>query len=236
MRLRNQNWYVPGKERKCVFCHFECQLGSATGNKCVNARWPVVESSRVRANQTTVHFSSLQESFIVDQFVRDSRHQFNILRLLLKERLQVFESNFGWFGNQVILILFLVQGAAGCANVSTESVETSSAAKNFDPLEDKGIVFLYRRGRMVGAASATLIKVNGIDAGGTGPGTFFRWELKPGPYTFLASTSESSATVALDVEAGGVYFLEQTERIGLNGGRVTMNVRDAKLANPRFSR
>ena len=130
----------------------------------------------------------------------------------------------------IVLILLLAQGIGACATVSTESVETSTAAKNFDPIEDKRVVFLYRRGRMVGAASATQIKVNGIDAGGTGPGTFFRWELSPGPYTFLASTSESSATVSVNVEAGEIYFVEQTERIGVSGGRVTLNVRDAKLA------
>ena len=129
-----------------------------------------------------------------------------------------------------LIVLFFSQGMGGCANVSTESVETSAAAKNFEPIPDKGVVFLYRRGRMVGAASATQIKVNGQDAGGTGPGTFFRWELSPGTYTFLASTTESSATVSLEVEAGKVYFLEQTERLGVNGGRVTMNERDAKQA------
>jgi hypothetical protein len=129
---------------------------------------------------------------------------------------------------RLVVLLLLIQCVAGCASVSTESVETSAAAKNFDPIEDKGIVFLYRRGRMVGASSATQIKVNGIDAGGTGPGTFFRWELSPGTYTLLASTSESSATVSVTVEAGEVYFVEQTERIGVSGGRVTMNVRDAK--------
>ncbi|RKZ05837.1 hypothetical protein DRQ32_11915 [bacterium] len=128
----------------------------------------------------------------------------------------------------VLLVLLAAQVISGCATVSTESVETSTAAKNFDALEDKGVVFLYRRGRMVGAASSTQVKVNGIDAGGTGPGTFFRWELRPGKYTFLSSTGESSATIAVDVEAGEVYYIEQTQRMGLDSGRVTMNVRDAK--------
>ena len=67
---------------------------------------------------------------------------------------------------------------------------------SFEPVDGKGVVYLYRLGRAVGAANATSIKVNSLEAGGTGPGTFFRWELKPGKYTFFASTGESSKTVA----------------------------------------
>ena len=36
--------------------------------------------------------------------------------------------------------------------------------------------------------------------------------------------------MSVNVEAGEIYFVEQTERIGVSGGRVTLNVRDAKLA------
>ena len=49
------------------------------------------------------------------------------------------------------------------------------------------------------------------------------WQLKPGAYTFAASTAESSATVPLNVDAGRLYFIRQTERLGLQkGGRVGM--------------
>ena len=126
-----------------------------------------------------------------------------------------------------ILSTLALSWLAGCATVSKAPVEEAEAAKEFLPVEGKGVVYLYRPGRAIGAASATQVKVNGIDAGGTGPGSFFRWELKPGRYTFLSSTGESSATVALDVEAGEVYFVEQVARIGLNEGRVTMKKVDA---------
>ena len=122
------------------------------------------------------------------------------------------------------LLLLTLPALYQCATVSKAPSGESNAAKSFDAPDDRGVVFLYRLGRAVGAASATQIKVNGLDAGGTGPGTFFRWELKPGKYTFLASTGESSATVALDVEAGKIYFVEQNVRIGLNEGRVTMKI------------
>ena len=80
----------------------------------------------------------------------------------------------------LLVILLFGVGAAliGCATTSTVSVEESEAAKSFEPLPDRGTVFLYRSGRAVGAASSIEVRVNTQTAGGTGPGTFFRWDLK----------------------------------------------------------
>ena len=127
-----------------------------------------------------------------------------------------------------LMALFAFSLLGGCAGTSKASDAESSQAKSSGSVPDKGVVFLYRRGRAVGAAVSTQIKINGIEAGGTGPSTFFRWELKPGKYTFHASTKEASATIAVDVKAGQVYYIEQIERMGLTrGGRVQMVVRDA---------
>jgi len=68
-----------------------------------------------------------------------------------------------------------------------------------------------------------MVKINGSDAGGTGPGSFFRWELKPATYTIASSTTESSATAQVNVEAGKQYFFKQTARMGLTqGGRISV--------------
>ncbi len=110
----------------------------------------------------------------------------------------------------------------GCANVSNAPYETDAAAKQFTAPEGKGVVYLYRPGRALGAAIQMQVSVNGNTAGGTGPGTYFRWELLPGSYTFLSTAPESSATVAVEVEAGKLYFIEQETRLGLQTARVTM--------------
>lgn len=127
----------------------------------------------------------------------------------------------------IILLAFLL---ANCAGVSKASEENSAAAKTFEPVSDKGVVFLYRPGKFVASAVQTPIKVNGQDAGGTGPGTFFRWELPPGTYTFLASTQGTSRVVELNVTAGKVYYIEQDEKIGVQDTRVTMKEVDARKA------
>ena len=125
-----------------------------------------------------------------------------------------------------ILIMTLLIGS--CASTSKAPESKSNEAKSFNAPADKGTVYLYRTGRAVGAAGQLLVKINSIDAGGTGPGTFFKWDLKPGSYTFSSSTGESSAVVQVDVKAGQIYFIRQDARLGIDKGRVSMKEVDSK--------
>jgi len=119
----------------------------------------------------------------------------------------------------ITLLVFLI---TSCASTSKATSDKDEVAKEFNTNIDKGIVYLYRPGRMVGGAVQTQIKINGQDAGGSGPSTYFQWELEPGTYTFSCYTSESSAVVELDVKPNKLYFLRQDTRIGLGDGRVTL--------------
>ncbi len=121
-----------------------------------------------------------------------------------------------------LLLIVAALFVYSCASTSKATAEKSESAKQFIKLPDKGVVYLYRPGRAVGAATSSEIRVNGKLAGGTGPGTFFKWELTPGTYTFSTSSVESSAVIELDVKANEHYFLRQDERIGIAGGRVTL--------------
>ena len=120
------------------------------------------------------------------------------------------------------LVILAVLVLGNCASTSKAPDYQSADAKNFSVPEGKGSVYLYRTGRVVGAAGQLLVKVNGIDAGGTGPGTFFKWDLNPGTYTFFSSTGESSAVVQLDIKSGKAYFIRQDARMGTESGRVTI--------------
>ncbi|MBK3516022.1 DUF2846 domain-containing protein [Carboxylicivirga marina] len=116
----------------------------------------------------------------------------------------------------------------GCASTSKAPVESSETAKKFEKNPEKAVVYVYRTGRVVGAAGQIQVKIDGIEAGGTGPGTFFRWELKPGTYSFMSSTAESSKVVELNLKAGEHYFLRQDARVGISSGRVTLVEKDEK--------
>ena len=123
--------------------------------------------------------------------------------------------------------LLVVLFYTSCASTSKAPESMSAQAKEFKAPEGKGTVYLYRTGRAVGAAGQLMVKVNQLDAGGTGPGTFFKWDLTPGVYTFMSSTGESSAVVQLDVKPGMVYYIRQDARMGLDTGRVSMKEVDA---------
>ena len=128
----------------------------------------------------------------------------------------------------LIPVIGLAWFATSCASTSKATEDKSNKAKSFTASNDKGTVYLYRTGRAVGAAGQLSVKVNSDAAGGTGPGTFFKWDLKPGTYTFASSTGESSAVVQLEVKAGQVYYLRQDARMGVSSGRVTMKEVDSK--------
>lgn len=128
----------------------------------------------------------------------------------------------------IMYLIFALAALAGCAKTSKAPAMDSEAAKSFEAPADRGVVYLYRTGKAIGAAGTIEVKVNGQAAGGTGPSTFFRWELKPETYTFYSITGEASATVALQVEPGKVYFIEQSARMGISSGRVNMKEVDTK--------
>lgn len=126
-----------------------------------------------------------------------------------------------------VLIVLSLPLLYQCASTSKASEEKSEAAKTFTAPEGRGVVYLYRTGRLYLSALQYQVKINGIDAGGSGPGTFFRWELKPGTYTISSFTNESSAVAEVAVEAGKLYFFEQGVKIGLTqGGRVQIKQMD----------
>ncbi len=142
--------------------------------------------------------------------------------------------------NSIIVFscLLLTTSLFGCANVSTAPAESDAAAKSFEPADGKGVIYVYRPGRAIGAAMQMQVTVNGDSAGGTGPGTYFRFDLLPGSYTLMSSSPESSATLQVQVEAGRVYFIQQQTQIGLQSARVTMRAVDAStgMAGVRAAR
>jgi len=124
------------------------------------------------------------------------------------------------------LLTISIMTMISCASTSKATEEKSTTAKKFEKHPEKGVVYLYRPGQAQRAAASTQIKVNGLDAGGTGPGTFLRWELTPDTYTFSCFSTESSAVVEIEVKANEHYFLRQDERLGIAGGRVTLVEKD----------
>ena len=62
----------------------------------------------------------------------------------------------------LIIVMLALPLIAGCAGASKASSEESEAAKAFQAPPDRGGVYLYRTGRLVGASSAIEVEVNGL--------------------------------------------------------------------------
>ncbi len=71
-----------------------------------------------------------------------------------------------------IAVVAVLTPLAACAGASTASSEESAEALSFDVPPDRGVVYLYRTGRAVGAANA--IEVTHAERGGVGLEKTFR--------------------------------------------------------------
>lgn len=116
------------------------------------------------------------------------------------------------------LIFFFLLACASkkVAQSQSESSDTSRLH------EERATVYLYRIDPATGATGQLGVRVNGMDAGGTTPNTFFKWELKPGTYTFMTYTKKASVSMEVKVKAGRFYFIRQEARMGINEGKVSM--------------
>ena len=63
-------------------------------------------------------------------------------------------------GFVTILALLALPLVVGCAGTSQAPTEDAEAAMAFEAPDDKGVVYLYRLGRAVGAANVSIVKVN----------------------------------------------------------------------------
>jgi Protein of unknown function (DUF2846) len=125
--------------------------------------------------------------------------------------------------SQLLCLALMPLLLTNCASTSKSSKENDTSAKTYTASDTKGIVYLYRPGRAFAGSIQTPIKVNGLDAGGTGPGTYFKWELDPGKFIFSCSTEGSSAAVELNVQPGKLYFIYQDYRFEvIHGAKVIL--------------
>ena len=135
-----------------------------------------------------------------------------------------------------VFISFSLLMVMGCAK-SVKVPETSGYdARQFAAPEGKGVVYLYRSSKALMPEQQFIIRINGRDAGKCGPGAYFKWELKPGTYTITSSSTESTATVRIEVGTGRLYFYKQVVRMGLaKGGRIFIEEMDMAEAKKEIS-
>jgi len=111
------------------------------------------------------------------------------------------------------LLAFAVLYAAGCAPLPPSPEDLQ--AKRFDPVPDKGVVYVFRDLPDFVDDGAP-ITVDGMMQATTYPGTYLRLELDPGRHRIAGFASDAGA-FAFEVQAGEIRFLQQTVIRGFIG-------------------
>lgn len=103
---------------------------------------------------------------------------------------------------RVLLLAFL----AGCAQLPPSPQDIQ--AKKFESLPDKSVIYLVRDIPDFSDRPAT-ITLDDAATITTYPGTYFRWEVAPGPHR-IAGFAGDAGVITLQTEPGRIYFVRQT--------------------------
>jgi hypothetical protein len=94
---------------------------------------------------------------------------------------------------------------AGCVGLAPDHQD--SAAKEFRPLPDKGVIYLVR-GEPVYSDRPVPVWLGSMTMLITHPDTYYRWEVPPGAHR-ISGHDTDFGTIVVAAEAGKVYFVEQ---------------------------
>jgi hypothetical protein len=93
----------------------------------------------------------------------------------------------------------------GCVGLAPESRDIE--AKQFQPLPDKGVIYLVR-GEPLYSDRPVPVWLGNFIMLTTYPDTFFRWEVQPGMHR-ISGHDTDFGTITVAVEPGRVYFVMQ---------------------------
>ena len=103
-----------------------------------------------------------------------------------------------------LFVFFASTGLSACAPLPPAPVDI--AAKRFEAIPDKAVIYIVRTSRDSRHLGQLSIGDKGSIA--TLAGTYYRWEVDPGPH--VVSAFGSAAQITVHAVAGKVHFVRQT--------------------------
>lgn len=103
------------------------------------------------------------------------------------------------------LLAAVVLALAGCVGLAPDAQDLE--AKKFQPLPDKGVIYLVR-GEPLYSDRPVPVWLGNFIMLTTYPDTFFRWEVPPGVYR-ISGHDTDFGTITVAAEPGRVYFVMQ---------------------------
>ncbi len=127
------------------------------------------------------------------------------------------------FVGMAILIL------SSCSSKRLLPEATSHNAKNLSTIEDKAIVYIYRRS-VYGAAVGLTVDLNNIHLADFYPKRFYLCVLEPGRYVFTGRC-ENTDDLIINIEAGNKYYIEVIPQMGWATARCKLLLSDPVEGN-----
>lgn len=103
-----------------------------------------------------------------------------------------------------ILLVLLI---AGCAQLPPSPQDIQ--AKKFEPVADKAVIYIVRT--PMDSYEAGMISLDDHAQITTFYGTYYRWEVAPGPHR-IAGYAGETGLVGINAQAGKIYFIRHTIR------------------------
>ena len=103
--------------------------------------------------------------------------------------------------------------AVGCATVPMASAADDARMKQWRPMPENSVIYLYRN-EFVGAAVHMEVDLDGRRAGSTVAHSYMAWEVPAGHHV-LVSHAENDTALDLDTLPGQRYFVWQQVHLGI---------------------
>lgn len=121
----------------------------------------------------------------------------------------------------IVFLLF-----SSCSSKRLLPDATSNNAKNLSVIEDKAIVYVYRRS-VYGAAVSLSVDLNNRHLADFYAKRFYLCILDPGRYVFTGRC-ENTDDLILNLEAGKKYYIEVTPQTGWLAARCKLSLSDPR--------
>jgi hypothetical protein len=114
---------------------------------------------------------------------------------------------------------------AGCASVPLADSTQDSVSKTFVAPPGRALIYVVRDGGWVsGAWQIFRVSLDRHDHGALSDGTYFVFEVDPGPHAIRAAGNENQERVQIETKAAGLYFVSVRSRIGIANARVSVSL------------
>jgi len=120
----------------------------------------------------------------------------------------------------VAVLALLLTACAATIPIAPKTVD--EAAKTFTAPPDQSVIYIARESQYFGKAILFQVAVDGKLLGGIARGTYYMVQVPPGEHSMTTLSNENQDSLKLKTEAGKVYYVKVTARLGAVSARVSL--------------